>query len=49
VAAPDERIAALEGGRAGLASASGMASEAMALMTLRKLGSRLGVPIIDLV
>ncbi len=34
VAALEERIAALEGGRAAIASASGMASEAMALMTL---------------
>ena len=34
VAALEERVAALEGGRAAIASASGMASEAMALMTL---------------
>jgi O-acetylhomoserine (thiol)-lyase len=34
VAALEERVAALEGGRAALASASGMAAEAMALMTL---------------
>ncbi|HRD86061.1 MAG TPA: PLP-dependent transferase, partial [Rubrivivax sp.] len=34
VAALEERVAALEGGRAGVASASGMAAEAMALMTL---------------
>ena len=34
VAALEERIAALEGGRAAIASASGMAAEAMALMTL---------------
>jgi O-acetylhomoserine (thiol)-lyase len=38
VAALEERVAALEGGRAGLASASGMASEAMALMTLLEQG-----------
>ena len=38
VAALEERVAALEGGRAGLASASGMASEAMALMTLLQQG-----------
>ena len=38
VAALEERVAALEGGRAGLASASGMASEAMALMTLLQHG-----------
>ena len=34
VAAFEERMAALEGGRAALASASGMASESMALLTL---------------
>ncbi len=34
VAALEERVAALEGGRAALASASGMAAEAMALMTI---------------
>lgn len=38
VAALEERVAALEGGRAGLASASGMAAEAMALMTLLQAG-----------
>jgi O-acetylhomoserine (thiol)-lyase len=38
VAALEERTAALEGGRAALASASGMASEAMALMTLLQQG-----------
>ena len=38
VAALEERVAALEGGRAALASASGMASEAMALMTLLQQG-----------
>jgi O-acetylhomoserine (thiol)-lyase len=34
VAALEERVAALEGGRAAVASASGMAAEAMALMTI---------------
>ena len=34
VAALEERVAALEGGRAGLASASGMAAESIALLTL---------------
>ncbi|MEO8921995.1 MAG: PLP-dependent transferase, partial [Caldimonas sp.] len=38
VAALEERIAALEGGRAGLASASGMAAEAIALLTLLSQG-----------
>lgn len=38
VAALEERIAALEGGRAAVASASGMAAEAMALMTLLQAG-----------
>ncbi len=38
VAVLEERVAALEGGRAALASASGMASEAMALMTLLSQG-----------
>ncbi len=38
VAALEERVAALEGGRAAVASASGMASEAMALMTLLQQG-----------
>jgi O-acetylhomoserine (thiol)-lyase len=38
VAALEERIAALEGGRAALASASGMASEALALLTLLQQG-----------
>jgi O-acetylhomoserine (thiol)-lyase len=38
VAALEERVAALEGGRAALASASGMAAEAMALMTLLQHG-----------
>jgi O-acetylhomoserine (thiol)-lyase len=38
VAALEERIAALEGGRAAVASSSGMAAEAMALMTLLQAG-----------
>jgi O-acetylhomoserine (thiol)-lyase len=38
VAALEERVAALEGGRAALASASGMAAEALALMTLLSQG-----------
>ena len=38
VAVLEERVAALEGGRAALASASGMAAEAMALMTLLEHG-----------
>ena len=38
VAALEERVAALEGGRAAVASASGMAAEAMALMTLCQAG-----------
>jgi O-acetylhomoserine (thiol)-lyase len=38
VAVLEERVAALEGGRAALASASGMAAEAMALMTLLQQG-----------
>jgi O-acetylhomoserine (thiol)-lyase len=37
-AAFEERIAALEGGRAAVASASGMAAEAMALMTILQSG-----------
>jgi O-acetylhomoserine (thiol)-lyase len=37
-AALEERIAALEGGRAAVASASGMAAEAMALMTILQSG-----------
>ena len=41
VAALEERVAALEGGRAGLASASGMAAEAMALMTLLQQGEHI--------
>jgi len=38
VAVLEERVAALEGGRAALASASGMAAEAMALLTLLQQG-----------
>ncbi len=38
VAALEERVAALEGGRAAVASASGMAAEAMALMTILQHG-----------
>jgi len=38
VAVLEERVAALEGGRAGLASASGMAAESMALMTILQSG-----------
>jgi O-acetylhomoserine (thiol)-lyase len=38
VAVLEERVAALEGGRAGVASASGMAAETMALMTILQLG-----------
>ena len=38
VAALEERVAALEGGRAALASASGMAAEAMALLSLLQQG-----------
>ena len=38
VAALEERVAALEGGRAAIASASGMAAEAMALMTILQQG-----------
>ena len=38
VAALEERVAALEGGRAAVAAASGMAAEALALMTLLKSG-----------
>lgn len=38
VAALEERVAALEGGRASVASASGMAAEAMALMTILQQG-----------
>ncbi len=38
VAALEERVAALEGGRAAVASASGMAAEAIALMTILQAG-----------
>ncbi len=38
VAALEERIAALEGGRAAVAAASGMAAEALALMTILQAG-----------
>jgi O-acetylhomoserine (thiol)-lyase len=38
VAALEERVAALEGGRAAVATASGMAAESLALMTLLKAG-----------
>ena len=38
VSALEERVAALEGGRAAIASASGMAAETMALMTLLQQG-----------
>ncbi|MCU0969602.1 MAG: O-acetylhomoserine aminocarboxypropyltransferase/cysteine synthase [Rubrivivax sp.] len=38
VAALEERVAALEGGRAAVAGASGMAAEAMALMTILQAG-----------
>jgi O-acetylhomoserine (thiol)-lyase len=41
VAALEQRVAALEGGRAAVASASGMAAEAMALMTLLEPGDHL--------
>src|SRR5574340_743961 len=38
VAALEERVAALEGGRAAVAAASGMAAEALALMTILQAG-----------
>lgn len=41
VAALEERVAALEGGRAGVAAASGMAAEALALMTLLQSGDHI--------
>jgi O-acetylhomoserine (thiol)-lyase len=41
VAALEERVAALEHGRAAVASASGMAAEAMALMTLLQAGDHI--------
>ena len=40
VAALEERVAALEGGRAAVASASGMAAEAMALMPILQAGDQ---------
>ena len=40
VAVLEERVAALEGGRAAIASASGMAAEAMALMTILQSGDQ---------
>ena len=41
VAALEERVAALEGGRAAIASATGMAAEAMALMTILNQGDHI--------
>ncbi|EHR72390.1 OAH/OAS sulfhydrylase [Burkholderiales bacterium JOSHI_001] len=41
VAALEERVAALEGGRAGVAAASGMAAEALALMTILQAGDHI--------
>ena len=41
VAVLEERVAALEGGRSGVASASGMAAEAMALMTIAQAGDHI--------
>jgi len=41
VAALEERVAALEGGRAAVASASGMAAESMALMTMLQAGDHI--------
>jgi O-acetylhomoserine (thiol)-lyase len=41
VAVLEERVAALEGGRAGVASASGMSAEAMALMTIAQAGDHI--------
>lgn len=41
VAALEERVAALEGGRAAVAAASGMAAEALALLTLLQSGDHL--------
>ncbi len=41
VAALEERVAALEGGRAAVASASGMAAESMALMTILQAGDHI--------
>jgi O-acetylhomoserine (thiol)-lyase len=42
VAALEERVAALEGGRAAVAVASGMAAEATALMTILRAGDHVG-------
>jgi O-acetylhomoserine (thiol)-lyase len=41
VAALEERVAALEGGRAAVAAASGMAAEALALMTILQAGDHI--------
>src|SRR6187455_3669173 len=41
VAALEERVAALEGGRAGLASSSGMAAQMLALLTLARNGEHI--------
>ncbi|MBS0321887.1 MAG: O-acetylhomoserine aminocarboxypropyltransferase/cysteine synthase [Proteobacteria bacterium] len=41
VAALEERVAALEGGRAALAAASGMAAQAIALLTLARAGEHI--------
>ena len=41
VAVLEERVAALEGGRSGVASASGMSAEAMALMTIAQQGDHI--------
>ena len=41
VAALEERVAALEGGRAALATATGMAAQAVALLTLAKAGEHI--------
>jgi O-acetylhomoserine (thiol)-lyase len=41
VAALEERVAALEGGRAGLAAATGMAAQMLVLLTLAKAGDHL--------
>src|SRR5580698_9051270 len=41
VAALEERVAALEGGRAALAAATGMAAQAIALLTLARAGDHI--------
>src|SRR6202051_1525359 len=41
VAALEERVAALEGGRAGLAAATGMAAQMLALLTLCRTGDHI--------